>query len=685
MENKLNRPAIRQSEEYAQWQRLLNEIAELVGLTLVAYDANEYLLSASLPNPICGAIQQTKDGIRLCEADCGSMLSQSAKGGPLRIFKCHAHLYSFAVPIYREGNICFVLLGGRVFQNYQDFSSFSRQAPKYKLHDYVFVDWENTLKFQEGQYFERTARLIQSIVNSVTYESPLTQKIRNHASQLDTLYELSGLISLETSQEKAFRLILEALGVLFEIQEAAILLGSDEESNYQVAAVMGNQLAPRPYLSTSVGEMLRTLRQGQWHFIDETYHLLKMGYPEEVHSVLSFPICFGKDLASILQIFNVSMPGEGHQLLQTFCRHLGVSLENLQLKQELRDQVAVLSAVDDFVSTASAEASLRDLCQRILAKIAEVFQSEKGSILLLEESGQALVVKAITGINEKIVERLRIKPGEGIAGEVFESGRSLLVRDLEKEMSPQGNRRSRYQTGSFMSVPLRSGQHKIGVLNLADRVNRESFQKRDLRRLEALAGHVTATLEKAESSRRTEDLKKISITDGLTDLFNRRFFQERLTEEIERAKRHGHSVSLIMLDIDDFKNYNDTYGHLVGDEALKMVASLIRKSVRTIDLVSRYGGEEFAVILPITEVAATCSVAERIRSSVAGQFFPDQAFQFAVKVTVSMGIASYPAEAENLQELIGNADKALYLAKVGGKNKVAVFDRNKRVRPQSGS
>jgi diguanylate cyclase (GGDEF)-like protein len=409
-----------------------------------------------------------------------------------------------------------------------------------------------------------------------------------------------------------------------------------------------------------------------------------MGYPEEVHSVLSFPMCLGKDLTSILQIYNVTMPGEVLQLLQTFCRHLGVSLENLQLKQELRDQAAVLSAVDEFVSTASAEASLRDLCQRILAKITEVFQSEKGSILLLEEGGQGLVVKAIRGINEKIVERLRIKPGEGIAGEVFKSGRSLLVRDLEKETSLQGNRRSRYRTGSFMSVPLRSGEHRIGVLNLADRIEGESFQKRDLRRLEALAGHVTATLEKAESSRKTEDLKRISITDALTDLFNRRFFQERLSEEIERAKRHGHSVSLIMLDIDDFKNYNDTYGHLVGDEALKIVASLIRGSVRTIDLVSRYGGEEFAVILPITEVAATWSVAERIRSSIAGHFFPDQNFQIAVKVTVSLGIASYPAEAESVQELIGNADKALYLAKVGGKNKVAVFDRNKRVKSPFG-
>src|SRR3974377_1407003 len=102
MENKLNRPAPKKAEEHAQWQRLLNEIAELVGFILVAYAPNQYLLSTSLPNPICEAIQQREAGTRLCEADCGGMLGQCAKGGPLRIFKCHAHLYNFATPIYLE-------------------------------------------------------------------------------------------------------------------------------------------------------------------------------------------------------------------------------------------------------------------------------------------------------------------------------------------------------------------------------------------------------------------------------------------------------------------------------------------------------------------------------------------------------------------------------------------------------
>jgi diguanylate cyclase (GGDEF)-like protein len=678
MENKLTRSAPKQPEGFAQWQRLLNEIAELVGLTLVAYDANEFFLGASQPNPICEAIQQKREGLRLCEADCGSMLSQSAKRGPLRIFKCHAHLFSFATPIYTEGKICFVLLGGRVFQSYQDFSRFSKEASKYSLRDYVFVDWENALKFQGGFYFERTARLIQSIVSSFSGDSPLLQKAKRRSVQLDTLYELSGLISLESTPEKAYQLVLEAIGVLFEFHESAIFRGETEGVNYQAASTMGPLLVPRTELSPAATDLIGILRQGQAHFIDETYHILKMGYPEGVRTIHSFPIISGGELTAILQIFNASPQDEVVQLLQNFCRHLAVSLENLRLKRELRDQVEVLSAVEAFISTSGGEADVRNLCHNILVKVAQVLRAEQGSILLLDESGCSLVVKAIKGINEKIVERLKVLPGEGIAGGVFESGRALLVKDIAKEIEPEGPRRSRYKTCSFLSVPLKSGQQKIGVLNLSDRSDGGPFDRHDLQRLETLTGHVSATLEKVEYHRRSEDLRKISITDPLTGLFNRRFFQERLTEEIARSKRHGHAFCLIMLDIDDFKNYNDSCGHLGGDEALKITAQLIHGSIRSIDIVARYGGEEFAVILPITDMIGARSIAERIRSSVAGHLFPDQSSQMAAKLTVSLGIASFPSDADNVQELIGNADKALYEAKVGGKNQAAVFDRNKR-------
>ena len=288
------------------------------------------------------------------------------------------------------------------------------------------------------------------------------------------------------------------------------------------------------------------------------------------------------------------------------------------------------------------------------------------------------------GLNEKIVQNLRLKPGEGIAGLVFETGRSLLVKNVDEDPRFQPRQRARYKTKSLMSILLKINNRKIGVLNITDKSNREAFNEDDLKLLESIASHASVALDRTDFYMKSEDLRKISITDSLTDLYNRRFFQERMVEEIERARRHSLSFSLIMLDIDNFKNYNDTYGHLAGDEALRLVSVAIKNSVRNIDRVARYGGEEFAVILPMTEIQDARDIAERIRSGVAGRYFPDESLRMAVKLTVSIGIASFPQHAENMFDLIGNADKALYLAKVTGKNRVVLFDKDRSVEDASG-
>jgi len=294
--------------------------------------------------------------------------------------------------------------------------------------------------------------------------------------------------------------------------------------------------------------------------------------------------------------------------------------------------------------------------------------------MIFDEASQELSIKCVKGLNEKIVQNLRVKPGQGIAGLVFETGRSLLVKNVDQDPRFTERQRARYKTKSLICVPLRIDQRKIGVINLTDKTG-GGFDENDLKLVESVASHASVALDRTDYYKMSEDLRKISITDSLTDLYNRRFFQDRINEEIERSRRHGLPVSLIMLDIDNFKQYNDTYGHLAGDEALRLTAATIKNSVRNIDRVARYGGEEFAVILPMTEIAAARDIAERIRSGVAGRYFPDDALRATVKLTASLGIASFPQHADNLFDLVGNADKALYIAKLNGKNRVAVFDK----------
>ncbi|MDI6740677.1 MAG: GGDEF domain-containing protein [Candidatus Edwardsbacteria bacterium] len=160
-----------------------------------------------------------------------------------------------------------------------------------------------------------------------------------------------------------------------------------------------------------------------------------------------------------------------------------------------------------------------------------------------------------------------------------------------------------------------------------------------------------------------------AVTDGLTGLYNHRFFQDRLEEEVERCVRYAGTLSLLMLDLDDFKIYNDTNGHIAGDVLLVEVSKLIRRTVRKVDTVARYGGEEFSVVLPSTSKKGAMIIARRIVARIADNHFPNQIVMPGGRVTISCGVATFPDDAKDKAMLIDMADKMLYKAKRNGKNR----------------
>jgi diguanylate cyclase (GGDEF)-like protein len=206
----------------------------------------------------------------------------------------------------------------------------------------------------------------------------------------------------------------------------------------------------------------------------------------------------------------------------------------------------------------------------------------------------------------------------------------------------------------------------------------QGSSKEDLAKFEVLASQLSLQVRKI---RLYEMVRELSILDGLTGVFVRRHFLERFEEEIRRALKHHFPLSVLMLDIDHFKRYNDEFGHLVGDATLKEVARLIRASVRNVDIVARYGGEEFAVVIPETREERALEVAERIRSAVARRAF--RVYDEETKVTVSLGIAVFPQDLSVspsanydpnfLFELLQKADQALYRAKEEGRNRVISY------------
>lgn len=212
---------------------------------------------------------------------------------------------------------------------------------------------------------------------------------------------------------------------------------------------------------------------------------------------------------------------------------------------------------------------------------------------------------------------------------------------------------------NILIIPLMVERKIIAVLLL------ENIKKDDHDRFSILASQIALQIERIELF---DEVEKLSITDGLTGTFLRRYFYERFKEELARAEQLGIALSFIMVDLDKFKRCNDTFGHLVGDVVLKEVSAILKKNVREIDLVGRFGGEEFCVLLPETKKEGALIVSERTRKAVQEKTI--KAYDESVRITISMGVSSFPEDSKHLNELVENADKALYEAKKKGRNKV---------------
>jgi diguanylate cyclase (GGDEF)-like protein len=214
----------------------------------------------------------------------------------------------------------------------------------------------------------------------------------------------------------------------------------------------------------------------------------------------------------------------------------------------------------------------------------------------------------------------------------------------------------------------------VAVLNVTDRQDRGSFTEADLEVAELLCRVAGMGLERHRFQERIELLQRESVTDALTGLGNRRHFEQRIASEMGRARRFGHPLSLIILDIDDFKFYNDTLGHPAGDAALRNVSAALLENVRSIDDVARYGGEEFAVVLPQTPIELSTVVGERIRGAMTRMDVEGSTQLPRGHFSVSVGVASYPRDARDDSELVNHADMALYMAKTEGKDRVVAFE-----------
>jgi diguanylate cyclase (GGDEF)-like protein len=303
----------------------------------------------------------------------------------------------------------------------------------------------------------------------------------------------------------------------------------------------------------------------------------------------------------------------------------------------------------------------------ILAFVKELFKAERASIMTFDEATNEIVLKESEGLARGEGEVTKINVGEGIAGKVFKLGKARVTDNLETAGFTLAPAERNYKTKSFLSFPLITKHGlKLGVLNVADKVDGGKFEAIDLGVLEVIAPRIAAAVERAV-------LQEHSYTDPLTGLLNRRYLKQRLTEELNRSQRYKYSMSCLMVDIDDFKHYNDHNGHPAGDEALKTTAQTLKAALRAADVAFRYGGEEFCILLPQTNLADAGVIAERMRQLVSQTRYAHGKSQPLEIVSVSIGISTFGKDVDNADKIIAAADRALYSAKHRGKNRIEIY------------
>ncbi len=337
-----------------------------------------------------------------------------------------------------------------------------------------------------------------------------------------------------------------------------------------------------------------------------------------------------------------------------------------EIALNLAEQEVLCSAGIMLASAANTQQTL-DL---IMESALSITGMSAGTLALYDEEQGIMQVKATLGFEQlNLPENYewKVRPG-GLTGHILSNNGPTVIEDLEADLGFDTTPLLGLGLKSLIASPMKVTGKIMGILYVDD-FKKRKFAAREINVINLLSLQAAAAIDKALLLEKAE---LMATTDGLTKLYNHRYFVRALESEIKRSSRYKHETSLLMLDVDHFKVFNDTHGHLLGNAVLTNLADILRRSARNTDIVARYGGEEFVIILTQTDKDQAEEIAERIRSEVEATRFDGEEKQPMGTLTVSVGVATCPVDAKDPVGLIERSDRALYKSKELGRNKVTV-------------
>lgn len=345
--------------------------------------------------------------------------------------------------------------------------------------------------------------------------------------------------------------------------------------------------------------------------------------------------------------------------------------EKKKRREETQRRLSNFEDLYRFGLTLSSSQDLREVNGSIIDFATKITKCPAGSLAILDEKTGEMVLGSSKGFSRQFykIKRWQLRSG-GLTSHILNQKLPVVISNLDRFKSFDNPTLISEKIKAIIAAPLTVEGKIVGILYVDDFVERQ-FSSEDVYALSLISTYAALAIERTKL---LEDTRMMAITDGLTGLYNQKTFFSRLDEEVERAIRYNHPISLITFDIDYFKNYNDSQGHLVGNEALLQISNIVKEFVRQIDFCARCGGEEFAIIIPETDKREAFLFAERLRKKIESHYFKGEENQPNGGLTISIGVAGLPHDTSDGVDLMDKADQALYEAKHKGRNRVVGYE-----------
>lgn len=657
-----------------EWKGNFNTLSDTTGFNLSIYIENgNRIFSTGDYHPVCKSMLSSGDIKAKCDTYCRStIMSVFDKKAPI-IYKCYSRIINFALPVAYLGEKA-VVLGQGSFTEHKDFLEFTKRLSFLDIQD---LSVKHPIKFTSTDHARNACRLTYNFINQFLKSTQETVTLKQKMESMREILSMWG-IAAKAQPDAIYKYMTVNLCALLDINcnDSAVFMYNAQHETYTSLDFSKKNNGISGQFSIMKDDIIvQGLLGGKPFVTSSECHITdRADFLKGQKVFYFFPIMANQRLEGIVWIVNKYLNESDINTVGAFCKHTAIALENQKIRAELYGKLDKYTAISKMTNALTPIRNYESLLQTILDKSTELLNAEKGSLMLIDYETDLLLLRAKKGMNNGKTENLKMQRGEGIAGKVVELGEPFLVQDVENDPRIGQKNKMKYKTRSFVSIPIKVEDCVIGVLNLSDKATGKVFDEEDLKLLQLFASQAAMVLERNVLYKQTEELKKLSITDPLTGLLNRRYLNDRLEEEVSRSKRYGRTLSILMVDVDKFKIYNDRFGHFMGDKVLKAIADSMLNSVRAIDILSRYGGDEFVIILPETEQVLALDIAERLRQDTAKTDLLSLGITGAdaLNLTISIGVVSYPIDGDTRDLLLEKVDTVVYLAKNRGGNRIEV-------------